>query len=191
MPTMLEATDERIDLIAERVAAGEREAYSQIIDACQDRVRAAVGGFCSSAEEVEEVCHVAFIEAYRKIHQFDSERGSFMTWLLTISRNCMIAEFRRKRSSDRRIAGYIERIAEAPSPIEDVERARAALEQCLAELDPGQADLIAARYTAGRTSDAIARTLDSTAGAVRKVLQRLREKLKTCVERRMADTPES
>ena len=52
--------------LVRRVLAGEREAYAGIVTEYQGRVRAALAGYCRSAEEVEELCQLAFIEAYEQ-----------------------------------------------------------------------------------------------------------------------------
>lgn len=168
-----------------RVLGGEREAYAEIVEACQDRLRAALGGYCRSAEELEEVCHLAFIEAYRKLAEFDPGRGPFVSWLLTIGRNGLLMELRRRKAEGERAARYLERAAESGPAFEDAERARLALANCLAELGPAEREMVSARYGGGWTSEKLAAKLGKTAGAVRMLLQRLRERLRECIERRL------
>jgi RNA polymerase sigma-70 factor (ECF subfamily) len=171
---------------ARRVAGGDREAYACLVSAYQDRVRAQIAGYCRSAEEVEELCHLAFVEAYRKIEAFDPARGSFLGWILTIARSLLLEELRRRRSEGRRAARYLERAAATETP--DLEAERAALEHCLRQLDAEEAELVESRYRRGRTSEQLAAALGKTAGAVRMALQRIRERLRACIQRRMAET---
>ncbi len=179
-------TDSQAAAIAVRVADGDREAYAELVAACQDRVRARLAGYCRSAEEVEEVSHLAFVEAYRKLEDFDPRRGSFLGWLLAVARNCLLGELRRRKSEGQRAARYLERAA--GSAEDDIEPARAALERCMEELGPDEAKLVDSRYRGGTTSDQLAARLGKTAGAVRMALQRVRERLRACIERRLAET---
>jgi RNA polymerase sigma-70 factor (ECF subfamily) len=172
--------------LVRQVLAGDRDAYAPLVDAWQDRVRAAVAGYCRSAEEVEEIAHLAFVEAYRKLGDFDPARGSFPAWLLTIARTCLLAELRRRRSEGQRAARYLEIAAAAPSAPADIESRRRALERCLEELKPDETRLVEGRYRQNLSSERLAAGAGRSAGAVRMALQRIRERLRDCIERRTA-----
>lgn len=176
---------ERCNELIRRVLAGEQEAYAEIVSGYQDPVRAALGGYCRSPEELEDFCHKAFVETYFKLADYDPRRGVFLPWFLTIARNCLLEDLRRRKSEERRLHRYIERLAVEESPFEDAEVARQALERCLAEVDSGDARIIRARYREGRSCEQIATHLRKTPAATRKLLQRLRERLRACVERRL------
>ena len=182
-----EFNGEKVEAVVGKVLAGETEEYAKIVDAYQDRVRAAIAGYCASAEEVEEICHIAFIEAYGNLRKFDPGRGRFLSWLLTIARNCSLMEIRRKSSEGNRVARYLERVAASSPGAEDIDEAHQALETCLAELDSGEVQLLKARYDSGQSSRELAIRLRKAAAAVRKMLQRLRERLRVCIERRMGE----
>jgi len=173
---------------AARVAAGDKEAYAELVDTYQDRVRALVAGWCRSSEEIEETCHLTFVQAFRNIAAFDPRRGSFLTWLLRIARNCLLAEIRRRRNEGQHAARYLQRAAETGIDHRRLEAARAALEKCLEELTAKEQQLVEDRYTRQTTSEEIASALQKTAGAVRMNLQRIRERLRSCVERRLAES---
>ena len=116
--------------LVRRVLAGEREAYAGIVTEYQGRVRAALASYCRSAEEVEELCQLAFIEAYRKLEDFEPARGAFLAWLLAIARSCLLMELRRRKAEGERTAQYLERAAASSSALGDSQQAQAALEQC-------------------------------------------------------------
>lgn len=176
------------------VLAGRRESYALLVDAFQDRVRAALAAGCRSAEEVEEAAHAAFVEAYRRLADFDPARGAFLSWLLAIARSALLIELRRRRAAGERAAEYLERAARA-APAEPAAHlaagARAALEGCLAELSPGERRLVESRYRLGWPSSKLAVVLRKSPGAVRMALQRLRERLRRCIERRLSGGAEA
>ena len=175
----------RCNELIRQVLAGSQDAYAEIVSGYQDQVRAALGGYCRSPGELEDFCHKAFVETYFKLSEFDPRRGAFLPWFLTIARNCLLEDLRRRKSETRRLQRYIERAATESSPFEDHEVAQRALERCLSEVDSADARIIRARYHEGRSCEQIASHLRKTPVATRKLLQRLRERLRACVERRL------
>ena len=174
-----------------RIRDGDSDAYAEIVTAYQDNLRAALGGLARSSEELEDFCHRAFVDAYFKLKDYDPRRGPFLPWFLTLARNGVLEEFRRRRSEERRLHRYVERTAQEGSPFEADDRARTALERCLGEFERGDAEMIRARYREGRSCEAIASRLGKSSVATRKALQRLRERLRACVQKRLATAGEA
>lgn len=172
--------------VVERVLAGEQDAYAEIVRAYQDPLRAALGGFARSAGELEDFCHKAFVDAYFKLSDYDPDRGPLLPWFLALARNSILEDLRRRKSEERRLHRYVERAAQEGTPFEGRDRAQGALERCLGEFEPGDVSVIRARYREGRSCDQVASALGKTSVATRKLLQRLRERLRACVERRLA-----
>ena len=178
-------TDEEARRALDRVLAGDRDAYGAIVSGFQDPLRAVLGGFARSVGELEEFCHLAFVETYFKLDEYRPQRGSFLPWFLAVARNAMLEELRRGRAEGRRLFRYVERAASLGPPQEDAGRARQALERCLGELDPAESRVLREHYRDGRGCDEIASAIGKSGPAVRKILQRLRERLRACVEKRM------
>ncbi len=174
-----------------RILDGEQDAYGEIVSAYQDSLRSALGGFARSPDELEEFCHKAFVETYFKLKDYDPDRGAFLPWFLTVARNLVLEDLRRRKAEERRLHRYVERSAQEGTPFEEEPQARAALERCLSEFERGDAEIIRARYREGLSCEEIADTLGKTAVATRKALQRLRERLRQCVQRRLAAFSES
>lgn len=190
MPAPLLETVRCVDLIA-RIRKGDADAYAEIVTACQDSLRSALGGFARSSEELEDFCHRAFVDAYFKLKDYDPRRGPFLPWFLALARNGVLEEFRRRRSEERRLHRYVERTVQEGSPFEADDRARLALERCLNEFERADAEMIRARYREGRSCDDIASALGKTSVATRKALQRLRERLRACVQKRLSTAGEA
>lgn len=178
--------DDELRARIRKVLSGDQDAYAEIVSSCQDAVRAALGGYCRSTGELEDACHKAFVQAYFKLSDYDPRRGAFLPWLLAVARNAMLEEFRREKAETRRLQRYVERASVRTPVLGDVELATQALERCLTEIDGADAEIIRARYREDRTCEEIAGTLGKTAVATRKLMQRLRERLRACVEKRLA-----
>jgi len=178
-------TDEEARQALQRVLAGDRDAYGEIVSGFQDALRGVLGGFARSLEELEDYCHLAFVETYFKLGEYRATRGPLLPWFLAVARNAVLEELRRRRAQGRRLHRYVERVASLGPPHEDALRAQKALERCLSELEPGESRVLRDHYRDGRGCDEIASALGKSGPAVRKILQRLRERLRACVERRL------
>lgn len=176
----------RLAELVERVLAGDQDAYAEIVSDCQDPLRATLGGFARSPGELEEFCHKAFVEIYFKLDDYDPRRGAFLPWFLAVARNSVLEEFRRRKSEERRLQRYAERALTEEPVYEDTTAARRALERCLSEVGGPEARALRARYREGRSCEQVAHLLGKSAVATRKMLQRLRERLRLCVEKRLA-----
>jgi len=168
------------------VMAGDREAYAKLVEAYQHQVWAVLAAYCRSEEEIEEFCHLAFVEAYFRMGQYNPERGSFLSWLMTIARSRLLNEIHRRKAEGERSLRFLERTAAREPAFPDAERTRLALRRCLETLSPEEAHLVRSRYFGSETSDQLGARTGRTAVAVRRFMQRIRERLRLCVKARMA-----
>jgi RNA polymerase sigma-70 factor (ECF subfamily) len=114
----------------------------------------------------------------------------FPAWCRGVARNVVLHHWRsRYRSRETPREEYIdlvERIyAQTDGDVESWNERHVALMECVQKLDPADRDLLALRYAEDLTSDAIAERQSRSAAAVRKTLERLREGLRRCIERRL------
>ena len=63
---------------------------------------------------------------------------------------------------------------------------RSALEECLGSLPPASRELISASYRGDRTIGEVANDIGKSATALYKTLDRIRQNLQICIERRMS-----
>ncbi|MCB1089232.1 MAG: RNA polymerase sigma factor [Verrucomicrobiae bacterium] len=135
-----------------------------------------------------EIVQDAFVAAYEKIDAFDVTRD-FAAWMRGIVRNKW-REWLRRHSRpevpenelalmDAAVAGWQANRAAGGSGVFD------ALDQCLQRLPENLRAAVHACYYRGETSDEAAVSLGCEPAAVRKRLQRARELLRDCVERKM------
>ena len=131
----------------------------------------------------QEVCLVVVQKAG------DFQDGSnFAAWARTIARN-KLREQLRKRSGvllDDAFFDSLDRAFEEARAVWDPDPRKEALRLCLSELQEGAKQIVSLRYDEGLDPSAIAGRLGKSRIAVNSLLQRVREILKECVERRLS-----
>ena len=99
----LEKTPEQIaeqEALARQVArclAGDAEAWQQLVLSQHRRVYGICYRFTSSSLDAEDLTQEVFLKLYRNLASFDMLRGSFSTWITTLTRNLLVDHFRRTR----------------------------------------------------------------------------------------------
>jgi RNA polymerase sigma-70 factor (ECF subfamily) len=170
------------------VLGGDRQAYGDLVRRHQARLRSVLSFYCASADEVEEFLQEAFVQAYSQLRRFDLE-APFYPWIKTIALNALRMEARRRRVRAESPLEYISRVqreAVEQDPEGDIADARGdALRRCLEGLPGPQAELLRARYREGRPLAELAGRFRTSLGAMKVRLLRLREALKSCVDRRL------
>ena len=106
-PKQAEATLERSpQQVAEQEAtlklvrqcmAGEQQAWQQLVASQHRRIYAICYRFTNSASDAEDLTQEVFIKVYRNLASFDTQKGSFQTWMTTLARNLLVDHFRRTR----------------------------------------------------------------------------------------------
>lgn len=189
----LEAADEEGRLI-DRSRRGDATAFTQLVSTHQGRVRAYIGGTINRHEVVDDLAQEVFLSAYRSLDSYKGE-APFGVWLLGIARHKTLMHLRHEvrrlaretRSLDLVLSDLRVRVLEADEMLlARREREIAALQRCLERLPASGAELIADRYFRARSIADIARASGKREGTIRMSLLRLRQVLRTCVERRLA-----
>ena len=99
----LEKTPEQIaeqEALARQVArclAGDPEAWQQLVLSQHRRVYGICYRFTGSSPDAEDLTQEVFLKLYRNLASFDMLRGSFNTWITTLTRNLLVDHFRRTR----------------------------------------------------------------------------------------------
>lgn len=157
--------------------------WTQAQPAVSAFVHALVGDTAMRDEVLQSVA-LAILEGFDR---YDSARP-FLPWALAIARN----EVANARHRGRRFPALLTEAAEnaladAVASVSDDERARLAhLSDCLALLEGRPREICDLRYRSGLSPARIAAALGMQSNTVSKALQRVREELRECIERRMA-----
>jgi RNA polymerase sigma-70 factor, ECF subfamily len=128
----------------------------------------------------EDVHQQVFLEVWQRAPDYDPERASVLTWIMTIARSRAIDELRRRRPEPHDPSGSFE-IAEDPdpelSPDALIERWRVA--HLLSQLRPEEAELLRMRFYEGLSQSEIAERTGIALGTVKMrmvaALRRLRD----------------
>src|SRR6202044_397334 len=77
--------------------AGEQHAWHQLGASQHRRIYAICYRFTNSATDAEDLTQDVFLKVYRNLDSFDTQKGSFQTWIPTLARNLLVDHFRRTR----------------------------------------------------------------------------------------------
>jgi RNA polymerase sigma-70 factor, ECF subfamily len=89
-----------VGLLLRRCLAGDAAAWEEIVRRYNRRIYNICYRFCGAADDAEDLTQDVFIKMYRTLDTYDVERGAFMTWVTTMTRNLLVDHFR-KRKHDR------------------------------------------------------------------------------------------
>jgi len=132
----------------------------------------------------QEVCVVAV----QKASEFQ-DGTNFVAWARTIARN-KLREHLRRRSGVTVDDGFFDGIESAFDDVRsrlDPDARKEALRRCLTEIQGHSREMLVWRYEEGMTAASIAARTGQTRAGVNSLLQRIREILRTCVERRLTE----
>jgi RNA polymerase sigma-70 factor (ECF subfamily) len=133
-----------------------------------------------NAATAEDLAQEVFLLAHRK--QVTSGPG-FRAWLRQTARYLALNELRRQRPVPVAPADLPELSDAHDTPTFDDELA--ALRLCVAGLEAGDRELVAARYEEGESLEEFAVRVGQSVGYVKQRLFRLRKRLAECVRRRL------
>ncbi|MFA6107739.1 MAG: sigma-70 family RNA polymerase sigma factor [Candidatus Latescibacterota bacterium] len=168
--------DERDRLARLAVAAqqGDVEAYGRIVELTEAAVHAAVRRVVDDPHEAEDLAQEAFLRAYRALGGLRDPRA-LVAWLQRIARDVALNHLRARRRS---FVDPVEVERLAPSALEDEDLEQASLARAMVTLPTEDRRLCERYYHGGWTMKRLAEDLGLTEAAVRKRLQRVRDRLR-------------
>ena len=154
-------------------------------DATAARVHGLVLRVIRDPAQAEEVTQETFLEAWRTASRFDPDRGSALSWLLTLAHRRAVDRVRSAEAATRRDVAYEDanRVVEHDSTAEAAEASFEArrVRTALAGLTQVQREALTLAYYGGYTHTQVATMLDLPVGTaktrIRDGLIRLRDLL--------------
>ena len=168
-----------------RSARGDEAAFADLYDATSRRLFGLVLRIVRDHAMSEEVTQEVYLDVWRQAARFDPQRGSAMSWLMTIAHRTAVDKVRASEASRRRDDAHatthqdidFDTTAETAQTSLEAQRVRRAL----ATLTDAQRAAVELAYLGGYTHTEVARLLDLPLGTaktrIRDGLIRLRDTL--------------
>ena len=83
--------------LVRRCVHGDAAAWEEIVRGYQRRIYNLCYRFTGSADEAEDLTQEVFIKMYKSLSSYDVERGAFVSWVTTLTRNLLVDHFRKTR----------------------------------------------------------------------------------------------
>jgi RNA polymerase sigma-70 factor (ECF subfamily) len=174
----------REDLLA-RVAGGDQDAFAELYDQTAPRVLGLVQRLLVDHAQSEEVTQEVFLEVWQTAPRYAPDRGSAITWLLTMAHRRAVDRIRASRASRQRdlrigirdqVDGYDDVAEQAEIRLENVRVKRA-----LSRLTDVQREAVTLAYYGGLSQSEVSAALGVPLGTVKTRLRdgmiRLRDEL--------------
>ena len=169
--------------LLQRSARGDRAAFAALYDATAARVHGLALRVVRDPAQAEEVTQEAFLEIWRTASRFDPDRGSAVSWVLTLVHRKSVDRVRSAEASTRRDTTYhqsnvtVEHDSTAEAAQASMEARR--VRQAMDSLTQVQRQALELAYFKGYTHTEVATMLDLPVGTaktrIRDGLIRLRD----------------
>lgn len=173
--------------LIDRALAGDRSAFSELVQRNQERLFASMMQVTGSPEEAEEVVQEAFIRAFIKLDSFQ-QNAQFFTWIYRIAFNSALTRQRKKRAKisldqireekGMEVVGEHDTVDEPMLRDERVQLVRHAIDTLTHE----HRQILILREMDEFAYEEIAEILQISIGTVRSRLSRARNQLKLAIE---------
>ena len=179
-----------------RVQEGDEEAFSDLMLAYQDRIVGIFTNMLDGKQSAEDLAQEVFLRVYRARHSY-LPTAKFSTWLFRIANN-VACNFRRKKRVRKEVklnpkeSGSMgirpeeqliaERSALMPNRLMDHHEMQQIVRKALEELGEKQQMAVLLNKFEGMNYAEIAECMELTPSAVKSLLSRAREKLRTILE---------
>lgn len=172
--------------LVQRLLQRDVSAFEQLYDRHSRIVYALVLRILQQASTAEEVVQDVFLQLWRNASQYQTARGAFVPWLLTLARNRALDHLRLKSERQRRREDQTEELPSIAAPPQyekllDEKRRAERVRSLIGSLSPQQKRAIEMAYFEGLSHSEIAAALKEPLGTVkswiRNGLLRLKEGL--------------
>lgn len=167
----------------------DRQTLTMLINEHQSSVYRYLRYLGADRSSAEDLTQDTFLAAFKSASVPDMQNAPLRSaWLRGISRNLLLAHFRRRRSNPVRIdSEYLEQAEDVWSAQfvgdEDGSGYTAALRQCLSALPGRDRRLLELRYAHRKRRTEMARMRKMTPDGIKSQLRRIRSRLADCVRR--------
>lgn len=176
--------------LVDAMAAGDVHAMEVLYDRYNRAVFSFALRMLGNREQAEELLQEVFIRAWRQARRFSERRGTFITWLLSITHNMAIDEIRRQNRRPRKAesADPVLMMANVRDENPSVEEQallgdlRDVVKEAMARLPEAQRSALELAYFQGYTQREIAEHQDEPLGTIKTRMRLALKKLRTHLE---------
>jgi RNA polymerase sigma-70 factor (ECF subfamily) len=178
------------DQLVEIARTGNVEAFGELVRRYHLEIRSMLRRRIRDVSIADDLAQEVFLGAMASICRFKKE-SSVRSWLMSIARHKLIDHFRSE--TKRKVETGIDYVLDSESMRriqaegEPAEELIAALQACLALLNPQATNLVRRHYFEDNSASEIASQLSQHAGTVRMALMRIRLALKKCIKKKLGD----
>ncbi|MBC6448829.1 sigma-70 family RNA polymerase sigma factor [Actinokineospora xionganensis] len=171
--------------LLQRVARGDEQAFSALYDLVSAPVFGLVRRIVRDPAQSEEVTQEVMLELWRTAARYAPDRGSAMTWVMTLAhrravdrvRSAQSATDREDKAFRRETTRPFDEVAEQVSTRLEYEQVR----RCLASLTDLQRESVELAYYRGLTYKEVSELLDTPLGTVKTRLRDGLIRLRDCL----------
>ncbi|MFW0797255.1 ECF RNA polymerase sigma factor SigK [Gordonia sp. CPCC 205515] len=172
------------DLLA-RIAVGDSIAFADFYDHTADRVYGMILRILRDPGYSEETTQEVFLEVWRQAGTYRPDRGSALSWLLTMAHRRAVDRVRSESAATRRTIGYgIATVSidfDAVGEAVEIRQSRQAVLDCLSDLTELQRESVVLAYYHGLSYPEVAEhlsvSLPTVKSRIRDGMRRLRASL--------------
>jgi RNA polymerase sigma-70 factor (ECF subfamily) len=163
--------------------AGQTAAFGELVSRYQDRLYNTIVHVTGSAEDAQDVCQEAFVQAFVKLETFQRS-SAFFTWLYRIAFNAAISQRRRRKPTvsvdevRESTGGEPQDNGRAPGDRLDEQERALQVHKALGTLSEEYRCVLVLREMEGFDYETISEMLDLPIGTVRSRLHRARMQLR-------------
>ena len=86
-----------VAMLVRRCIAGDAAAWEEIVQTYNRRIYNICYRFAGSGDDAQDLTQEVFIKMYRTLSSYDPNKGAFVTWVTTITRNLLVDHFRKTK----------------------------------------------------------------------------------------------
>lgn len=164
------------------MSMGSRQAFQRLYENSSGKLLAIATKLLGRKDLAEEVLQEVYIKVWHNPEGYHSERGSVMTWLISILRNQCIDQLRHSQVKQKYQHKMPEPADISPQLDLDMSASNEKLDECMRMLKGEQRNTIQLAFLYGYTHHEITRYLSAPLGSIKSWIRRGLEALKRCLK---------
>ena len=174
----------QLSALLRQVAARDREAFALLYSATSSKLYGIILRILKRREIADEILQEVYLKIWQNAADFDTVRGSAITWMASIARNRAIDEVRRSQHLQQVDTPEALEVASSDPDALSILASKQDLHRllaCMEKLEQGRRDMVLLAYFHGLSRDALATRFGHPVATIKTWLHRSLAQLKDCV----------